>query len=247
MFITRLTGAQMVDAPLTLISKMGHGVSCFLFWVQRLSILLLCITTTKLLLNYRTNKTKNCWRSVDTHFQDGAGSVSLSLLPIKDGNTSIMCIHYQIGFWLPDFQDLKSLTLLWRSFCHGRKWCWQQFQPARTVPGKGWDRNQTVATVFTPRKSGPLQFGRFFHQKPGIRTSQLWLQLSIWVLIILWGDQYIDCAVLQAHSPPAFRYAIRPIFMESRSKTCEFRSEFALFSQPLNEYELDRKSECWRW
>jgi len=35
---------------------------------------------------------------------------------MKGVNTSIMCIHYQIAFLLPDLQDQKSLTLRWRSF-----------------------------------------------------------------------------------------------------------------------------------
>ena len=120
MFVTRLTGTNIVHAPLTLIFKMGHRASCFLFCVHRLSMLLLCITTTKLLLNCQTNKTKNCWSSVDAHFQDGAEMVLLSLLPIKGGNTSIMCIHYQMAFLLPDLHDRKLLTLHWRSSCHRR-------------------------------------------------------------------------------------------------------------------------------
>jgi len=65
---------------------------------------------------YPTYRTKNCWRSVDAHLHDGAGSVFLTLLPIKDANTLIMCIHYQVAFLLPDLQDQKSLMLRWRSF-----------------------------------------------------------------------------------------------------------------------------------
>jgi len=50
-FSTQLTGPEMIDAPLTLIFKMGQGVSGFLFCIYTLSMLLLCITTTKLLFN----------------------------------------------------------------------------------------------------------------------------------------------------------------------------------------------------
>jgi len=57
---------------------------------------------------------------IDAHFQDGAGSVVLPVLFIPGGNTSIMCIHYQIAFLLSDLQDLKWLTFCWHSFCHGR-------------------------------------------------------------------------------------------------------------------------------
>ena len=38
---------------------------------------------------------------------------------------------------------------------------------------------------------------------------------------------------------------IRPIFVESLSKTREFRFKFALFSKPHNEYESVRKSHKW--
>jgi len=92
----------------------------FFFCVQRLSMLLLCIPTTNLLHNYQTNLTWNHWPTVDAHVQDGAGSVLLSLLHMKGDNTSIMCIHYEIAFLLSNLHDQKSLTLHWRSFCHGR-------------------------------------------------------------------------------------------------------------------------------
>jgi len=91
--------------------------------------------------------------------------------------------------------------------------------------------------VFTTRNPEPLQLGRFYQQKPGIATSQPWLQLSIWVLIVLWHDQYIDCAVLWAVSPPAFRYVIWPTFLESRSKIREFWLYLVLFftaTQPIS-------------
>jgi len=79
----------------------------------------LCVFTTKSRFYYPTHRTKNHWRSIDAHFQDGAGSVFLTLLPIKDANTLIMRIHYQVAFLLPDLQDQKLLTLRWRSF-----WRW---------------------------------------------------------------------------------------------------------------------------
>jgi len=59
---------------------------------------------------------KNCWRSVDAHFHDGAGNVALSLLPIKAANTLNMHSNDQIACELPDLQDQKSLTLRWHSF-----------------------------------------------------------------------------------------------------------------------------------
>jgi len=47
-----------------------------------------------------------------------------------------------------------------------------------------------------------------------IRFLQLWFQTSIWVLIVSWHGEYVDCADLCARSPPASRFAIRPIFVE---------------------------------
>ena len=46
-----------------------------------------------------------------------------------------------------------------------------------------------------------------------LRFLQLSLQLSIWVLIVSWHDQYVHCAGLVAVSHPAFGCAIRLIFV----------------------------------
>jgi hypothetical protein len=48
-----------------------------------------------------------------------------------------------------------------------------------------------------------------------LRFLQLWLKLSVWVLIVSGHDQYADCAVLAPLSPPTVRFAIGPIFGES--------------------------------
>jgi len=40
--------------------------------------------------------------------------------------------------------------------------------------------------------------GWFSHQNCGISHWQCWLQISIWVLIVPWHDQYIHCTVLSA-------------------------------------------------
>jgi len=67
-------------------------------------------------LDYTRCETWNRWRSSDPHFQDGARSVSLLLLPIKVANISVMTICNKCPLRLPRMQDLKSLTLHWRSF-----------------------------------------------------------------------------------------------------------------------------------
>jgi len=67
-------------------------------------------------LYYPRCETLNRWPSFDAHFHDGAGSVSLQLLPIKDANTSVMTSCNQYPLWWPRMQDLESLTLHWQSF-----------------------------------------------------------------------------------------------------------------------------------
>ena len=89
--------------------------------------------------------------------------------------------------------------------------------------------------------------GRFPPQNPAFPSPDISLQLSIWVLIVSWHDVYADCAVLAVLSPPALRFAIRPIFVESLSKTREFRFKSTLISQPLDEYQSDLNAESGRW
>jgi hypothetical protein len=67
-------------------------------------------------LDYPRCKTKNRWRSVDAHFQNRAGSVSLPLLHIKATYTSFMNVWIQLPVRLPKEQDQKSLTRRWLSF-----------------------------------------------------------------------------------------------------------------------------------
>jgi len=62
-----------------------------------------------------------------------------------------------------------------------------------------------------------------------MENSPLGLQLSFWVLTILWHDQYVDCAVSPAVWPPGFRFAIWPMFVESWSKPANLSWNLALF------------------
>ena len=97
---------------------MGQGACRFLFSHYRLPIHRLCITTDKSLFNYMTYKTQNRWRSVDAHFQNGAGSVLLSLLAWKTANTSFMIVCIQSPPRLLIKPDQKSWTRRWLS-CSG--------------------------------------------------------------------------------------------------------------------------------
>jgi len=110
---------KIVHALLTPIFMMGQRMWLYLSCQYRQPILWLCIVTTKLLLNYLTYKTKNCWHSIDAHIQNGAGRVWLSLVPKKPANTTFMNGHNRLPRRLPMMQDVRSLTLCWHSFCHG--------------------------------------------------------------------------------------------------------------------------------
>jgi hypothetical protein len=69
--------------------------------------------------------------------------------------------------------------------------------------------------------------GLQFHITVPIALAVLWLQLSFWVLIKSSHDQYVDCAVLAAISPPAFKIAMQPIFVELLQNTAKFDAKFA--------------------
>jgi len=60
--------------------------------------------------------TKNQWRSVDTHFHDGAGRVLKSVLPIKAAKNCFMTDSNLLVVWFPRTHDQKSLTLCWHLF-----------------------------------------------------------------------------------------------------------------------------------
>jgi hypothetical protein len=88
----------------------------------------------------------------------------------------------------------------------------------RLVPGPGWNRTGSMATGFTPSKIrtalNPWFFG-WFHK---FINSELWLQLSIWVLIVSQYNIYLKDAVLDAVSPRSLQFAFRSLFGELLGK-----------------------------
>jgi len=96
---------KIVHPLLTLIFNIGQGACRVLFRLSRGPLLWFCLAMTKSLFNHLTYMTKNHWSFVDTHFENGAGSALLSLLPIKAANTSFMNVHNQLPFQLPRMQD----------------------------------------------------------------------------------------------------------------------------------------------
>jgi len=117
--ITHDTWPRILNAPLTLIFMMGQGACYYLFCQYKQPILRLWLRATYRPAHNPKYVTKNRWRSVDAHFHDGAGSASLSHLPMKSANTSFMTIYNLLHHRLPKIHDEESLTLCWRWFCHG--------------------------------------------------------------------------------------------------------------------------------
>jgi len=111
---------------LTLIFRMGQGGCrcCFCPWNRPIPHLWMSAT------NHHSDnprcKAKNHWRSIDSHFQNGVMTVSLSLLPIKTAITFILPNHYKItlqllrGFSIPiintTFIQLSTTAYLRNSF-----------------------------------------------------------------------------------------------------------------------------------
>jgi len=79
---------KIIDAPWTLIFRMGQGVCVFGFLQRRRPILHFCLFVTSYHLDYPRWKARNCWRWVDTDFRNGFSE--LSVLPMKAANKSIM-------------------------------------------------------------------------------------------------------------------------------------------------------------
>ena len=80
--------------------------------------------------------------------------------------------------------------------------------------GPGWIRTGTGATGFTSSKDQTALNPRFFGRFHKFANSELWLQLSIWVLIISQYDIYLKDVVLHALSLPTLYFAIISIFVE---------------------------------
>ena len=117
--ITQDTRPTIVDARLTLIVMIGMGGYRNLFSLWRWPMIPLWLSATYRHSDYAGRMSKDRSHSVDSHFQDEAGSMSLWHSAINAANTLILYNHDQINFQLPDLHDLKLLTLRWRSFCHG--------------------------------------------------------------------------------------------------------------------------------
>jgi len=62
-----------------------------------------------------------------------------------------------------------------------------------------------VVVTRTRHRTVGFRLGWNWTTVPTLHFIQLWLHSNFWVLIVSWHDEYADCAVLRALSPPAFR------------------------------------------
>jgi len=106
----------VVDTPWTCIFRMRLGACSCWFCVQRLPIFHEWMSATILNTNHPRGKATNRWCSIDAHSQHEVVTLSLSLLPIKPANTSVMHKSYPITVQLPHLHDHKSLTHCWQAF-----------------------------------------------------------------------------------------------------------------------------------
>jgi len=111
--ISILVRPKIVDAVVTLCFKIMQWPWHFLLFLSRLPIRWLGITVTKLMVSYISNKTKNCWYSVDTQFQNGAANISLSPQGMTNVNPLIKHYSDQVNCQLPHLEGQISLMLCW--------------------------------------------------------------------------------------------------------------------------------------
>jgi hypothetical protein len=82
---------------------------------------------------------------------------------------------------------------------------------------------------------------------PDWRFAHHGLQLSIWVLIVSWHGEYVNCAIQCALSPPGFRFAIWPILIQSLWNNAQFQGKFRGIRSRLSEYWSNCNSERVKW
>jgi hypothetical protein len=124
----------------------------------------------------------------------------------------IGCSQSSRNFWLP----LLAKQIVIPSLPHHENKCqWRINGGVSSSSGFGTALDGPVRVV-TQRTQVPSGFrGRFEPDRSlTLRFLQLCLKLSIWVLIVSWYCQYVNCSALAALLPPAFRFAIWLIFVE---------------------------------
>jgi hypothetical protein len=82
------------------ICRMGQGVCHCWFCRCKWPVLHLWRSTSRHHLDYPKFKANSHWHSIDTHFQDWAGSMSVLFLPLKVASTLFMDVYNQSQLWL---------------------------------------------------------------------------------------------------------------------------------------------------
>jgi len=93
-YITLDAKPKIIDAALMLIFRIGQGACRCCFGLERQPRHHLWTSTTSRNLDYPRCKAKDCWCSMDAHFQNWAGSMSLLFLPVQAARTSFMDIYH---------------------------------------------------------------------------------------------------------------------------------------------------------
>jgi len=76
------------------------------------------MSTTNCHLDYPCCKARNCWCSIDAHFQNGAVTILLSMLSIRAASSLDNHNSNQSSFQWPHFDDQRSVTFHGQVFAY---------------------------------------------------------------------------------------------------------------------------------
>jgi hypothetical protein len=109
---------------------------------------------------------------------------------------------------------------------------WNQLWSPSLVQKLRRNPNRLTSAGLSPRLgTNTLVFGQIgttlqFHFMVPSFLGHLWPQISNWVLIVSWHDQYLNWSILCARSSYGFKFAIQPIFVASVLNNAEFQVKF---------------------
>jgi hypothetical protein len=113
---------KIVDAPLMLIFRMWQWYGCWPFCPYRRPVLPLLLNAVVQPSHYPRCKTRNRWRSIETHSSHGATTMLLAVWHLKPANNSSLDCCDDATLWLPKRSNYNRwpcvdapLMLCWRS------------------------------------------------------------------------------------------------------------------------------------
>jgi len=114
---------KIIDAPLTLSSRMGHRPCWFPFYLQSRPILPLSKNVTMQPSDCGKRKTRNCWRSIDAHLNDilifiGCSTITRKMhIVIIDSQYIVSIYNYShpkasspLCFWATTTHDIWGMN-----------------------------------------------------------------------------------------------------------------------------------------